>query len=315
MNLKEQIRGGILGLAVGDALGVPVEFHSRDQLKENPVVDMREFGSHFQPRGFWSDDSSLTFCLMESMSQGYSAEDVGRRFVRYLREGYWTPNGSMFDIGRGTLDSIKRMEQGCHPETAGGMDEQENGNGSLMRILPAVFYARKYKDLSERYYFLKRISSLTHMHFRSVFACFVYGEFILELMQTDDKFKAFQTSVQTARRFAEENEFNPYEIAFFERILNEGIHREPEESIKSSGYVIDTIEACYWAFLTTNSSKEALLKVVNLGRDTDTVAAITGTMCGVFYGADSFPQEWLNSLARLNDIEELIDRFHEKITT
>lgn len=309
---KDNIRGGILGLVVGDALGVPVEFHSRDQLKRFPVTDMQEFGSHHQPMGSWSDDSSLTFCLMESIAEGLDFDVLGKKFVKYLDQGYWTPGGSMFDIGRGTLDAIQRMKKGCTPVTAGGMNEMENGNGSLMRILPMVFYV---KDLEpeKQYELISKASSLTHMHFRSVFACFLYAQFVYELMKCESKMEAYENTIAFVKSYVEEKGFNLYEVAYFEPILNGKIHLLEEDMIKSSGYVIHTIEACFWSFLTTDSMEEALLKSVNLGRDTDTVAAITGSLCGVFYGAESIPPHWLNVIRKLEDIELLIMKFSDKV--
>jgi ADP-ribosyl-[dinitrogen reductase] hydrolase len=134
---KETIESALLGLAVGDALGVPVEFKSRHTLSAVPVTEMIGFGTHSQPPGTWSDDSALAFCLAESLCKGYDLNDLARRFVNWCEWGYWAArNAEVFDIGNATRLAIRRLDLGISPVEAGGREEHSNGNGSLMRILP-----------------------------------------------------------------------------------------------------------------------------------------------------------------------------------
>ena len=148
--MKKKIEKTFLGLAIGDALGVPVEFKSRFELQQNPVKTMREFGSHHQPRGTWSDDSSLTFCLAESLCKGYNTKAIAANFVRWYSENYWTAHGEVFDIGITTSKAINSFAKGTPPTLAGGTGEFDNGNGSLMRISPLVFYI-KDMPIEERF--------------------------------------------------------------------------------------------------------------------------------------------------------------------
>jgi ADP-ribosylglycohydrolase len=137
--------GALWGALVGDALGVPVEFQSRGAVQKNPVTGMRGFGTHNQPPGTWSDDSSLMLCTVDSLvsCDCFDSEDLGDRFVRWKAKGYWTPQGRVFDIGIATAESLSRIAMGVPPEEAGGIDEYSNGNGSLMRILPiALWFSR-----------------------------------------------------------------------------------------------------------------------------------------------------------------------------
>ena len=124
----------LLGLAVGDALGVPVEFRSRNAIKNDPVTDMRGNGTHNQPAGTWSDDSSLAFCLAEALTTEFDLNIVAKNFIRWYENAWWTPHGSVFDIGITTRKAIRELMIGQKPELAGGFDENSNGNGSLMRI-------------------------------------------------------------------------------------------------------------------------------------------------------------------------------------
>jgi ADP-ribosylglycohydrolase len=134
------ITGGIYGLCVGDALGVPVEFAARDELEKDPVTDMRGYGTYNMPPGTWSDDTSLTLCLLESLAQGLDYADIMQRFYSWLFESAYTPHGHTFDCGKTTMEAIYRFARGTEPVLCGGAAETDNGNGSLMRILPLAFY-------------------------------------------------------------------------------------------------------------------------------------------------------------------------------
>jgi ADP-ribosylglycohydrolase len=178
---RNYLKDIIYGVCVGDALGVPVEFDSRENLKKNPVKNMREGGIHEQQRGTWSDDSSLTLCLAESIIEGYNLQNLASKFIAWEQEAYWTARGEVFDIGNTTRQSIEYLKRGIDPSLSGGNQEIDNGNGSLMRILPLVILT---KDLTihERFNLVKEVSSITHAHNRSVIACFYYLEFALEII-------------------------------------------------------------------------------------------------------------------------------------
>ena len=145
-SLLEAARAALLGLAVGDALGVPVEFQPRTARRQDPVTGMRAYGTYRQPAGTWSDDSSLTFCLAETLARpgGRNGEpdlaDFARRSINWLYQSYWTATGETFDVGNATRAAIDRLQRGTTPTAAGPRSEFDNGNGALMRILPLVFH-------------------------------------------------------------------------------------------------------------------------------------------------------------------------------
>lgn len=291
----------LIGTAVGDALGVPVEFQQREMLKANPLTNMREYGSHNQPKGTWSDDTSLMLCLAESMVEGLDINKLSQKFIAWKNDNLWTPHGWVFDIGIGTRIAIERLEDGISPELAGGFDEMDNGNGSLMRILPLVLHIKDL-DIEQRYEWTKKVSSITHGHVRSVMACFYYLEFARKIIAGKDKFQAYKELQSEVTMYFESRKINPLEIQKFSRLLFEDISKVEEDNIKSSGYVLDTLEASVWCLLTTNSYKEAVLKAVNLGNDTDTTGAVTGGLTGLLYGVEQIPQEWLQVISRKEDI-------------
>lgn len=310
--ITNKIKSALFGLVVGDALGVPVEFQDRKTLKRFPVTNMRENGSHAQLAGTWSDDSSLTFCLADSLCKKYNLEDIATKFLQWKNAEIWTPHGSVFDIGIATRQAIHRIAQGEQPSLCGGFDEEDNGNGSLMRILPIAFYLQNESDIKIIYQTVKEVSSITHAHFRSVFACFIYIIFTLELLKNEDKFVGYSKTKSIINKFIDNNKFNKKEIQLFDRILQSNIYELNEDEIYSSGYVLHSLEASLWCILNSNSYEDTVLKAVNLGEDTDTTAAIAGGLAGLIYGYDEIPIEWINVLARKKDITELCNKLDKK---
>ncbi|MFW0717368.1 ADP-ribosylglycohydrolase family protein [Pedobacter sp. N23S346] len=305
------VQSALFGLAIGDALGVPVEFQSRAYLTQNPVEKMKGYGTHHQPVGTWSDDSSLTFCLAESLCNGYNLEDIARKFLKWYNADLWTPHGKVFDIGIATSKAINKIANGTDPVLCGGNNETDNGNGSLMRILPMLFYLRNEDNLQVIFEKVEEVSSITHAHFRSVFACFIYIVYGLELLKGCDKRAAYQNMQGRVKKFIAQNAFEPKEINLFDRILQRDIATVPEHEIYSSGYVLHSLEASLWCVLTTQTYKDAVLKAVNLGEDTDTTAVIAGGLAGLIYGFESIPQEWIEVLVKRTEIENLCEQLEQ----
>lgn len=304
------IHSAMFGLVVGDALGVPVEFKSRNFLKKFPVKDMLAYGVHHQPLGTWSDDSSLMLCLAESLCYGYDLNDISQKFLQWFNAQVWTPHGEVFDIGIATTEAIKMIEQGTEPVLCGGASEMDNGNGSLMRILPLLFYLKDEKDLKIVFKSVKEVSSITHAHFRSVFSCFIYIIYGLALLKGIDKREAYGNMQLTLKDFIADNDFEQKEIDLFKRILIDDISAVSENDIYSSGYVLHSLEASLWSILTTGSYKDAVLKSVNLGDDTDTTGAITGGLAGLIYGLESIPKNWIDSIVKKDEIENICEKMN-----
>ncbi|MDZ7960489.1 MAG: ADP-ribosylglycohydrolase family protein [Aulosira sp. DedQUE10] len=298
---------GLMGLCVGDALGVPVEFTSRAERVQSPVTTMQGYGTWNQPPGTWSDDSSLTFCLAESLCRGYSLDAIANSFWRWYKAAYWTPRGQLFDIGNTTHAAIMRLKQGILPREAGGKIENTNGNGSLMRILPMA-YCHKILTFSELISRVHDVSAITHAHARSLMACGIYISIAVALLEGADPQAAYLQSLNKLETIYSLREYL-LEKPHFARIYSGEIGKLPVQEINSGGYVIDTLEASLWCLLNTSSYSEAVLKAVNLGGDTDTTAAVTGGLAGIYYGMEKIPQEWMNQIARKQDIINLATRF------
>ncbi len=305
---SNKVLDGLFGLCVGDALGVPVEFVSREKLKKNPVKDMIGYGAYNQPPGTWSDDSSLALCLAESLCKGFNLNDIAQKFCNFLYKNLWTPWGKVFDAGITTRIAIGNLQKGVNPVLAGGRAEKDNGNGSLMRILPVAFYVKNLSS-NERFKVIAQVSSLTHGHMRSIIACSIYVEFAVNILKGQDKEEAYENMKDTILDHYETEE---KELEFFSRTLKDDIASFPEEEIYSTGYVVDTLEASLWCFLNTDSYKDAVLKAVNLGNDSDTTGAVTGGLAGLCYGFENIPEEWREMIARKQHITELAEELNKK---
>ena len=307
----KKILDGIIGFAIGDALGVPAEFKSRNELKINPIVDMIEGGAHNQEKGTFSDDTSMTLATMDSIisKKVIDTEDLAKKFVDWYRKSEYTATGKIFDIGDTTRQALAKFELKIDKAVnCGGVGEYDNGNGSLMRLLPIVYYIyyKKIDNEIKIYNIVKEVSSITHAHEISVLGCYIYTRYCLLLLEGNDKFEAYKKLQQLNYSMFSKNTFNRYE-----RILIGNILSESEDDISSSGYVVSTLEAVMWLFLNSNDYNSTILKAVNLGNDTDTIAAITGSLLGIYYGLDSINDKWRLSLKKYDYIIDLCKKFEE----
>ena len=308
MTLKDRKLGGLWGSVIGDALGVPVEFSPRERRGEDPVKDMRGFGQYNQPPGSWSDDSSMLLCTVEALcDKEYNAELLAKLFLAWRDNGYMTPHGNCFDIGIATSKALSRYKNGVPAEKAGGTDEVDNGNGSLMRILPV---ALRYSEvpMPEMLFMAHEISAITHRHPRSQMACGLYCCMAKGLLNNMTPLQAYRYMIEQGQHFYNSAPFN-IEFPHFSRILTGELTDLPITDIKSKGYVIYTLEASIWCLLNSKSFDEAVLKAVNLGDDTDTNGAVTGGLAGIYYGISSVPQQWINDIVCNDDIEKLLQTF------
>jgi ADP-ribosyl-[dinitrogen reductase] hydrolase len=309
MELSQKIRSALYGSIVGDALGVPVESLSRKELSLRTVKSMFGYGRYNLPAGTWSDDSSMILCTMDTLCNGYNIDALGEMFRRWLFNGEWTPYGYAFDVGLTTYMAIETINHnGITARTSGRMTEDDNGNGSLMRILPAAIWFHKLEVES----FLTRIheiSAITHGHPRTLVGCGIYSLLVRELLQTDDKQAALKAAVNQSFEFYNAYDGFKNELKHFSRILSGQLPFLQESDINSSGYIVDTLEASIWCFLRFEEIRSIVIAGVNLGIDTDTTGSIAGGLGGLVYGLDSIPGEWLTALAQKNKIDLLIDRF------
>lgn len=315
--MERMVRSCIIGAAIGDALGVPFEFKSREIMDNNPATTMIGRGTHNQPIGTWSDDTSMILATMDAMILGLDYNSIMRNFSLWLYDAEFTPSGLVFDVGRTTDYAISRYKRVNTPAIECGDDnEKANGNGSLMRIAPFALYCylknKKCVIDEKTSIVIHQGSSLTHSHPRSQIACGIYSSIVFALLKEQEKRSIYKGLKKAYKFYSCQNKYEN-ELKCFNILFENGFEKFESSLIKSTGYVVDSLEAAVWCALTTNSYEESVLKAVNLGGDTDTIASITGGITGLLYGIESIPNEWKENLLRLDYIEDLCNSFAKAI--
>jgi ADP-ribosyl-[dinitrogen reductase] hydrolase len=288
--------GALLGLAVGDAVGAAVEFMPRGTF--DPVVDMTGGGRWNLKAGYWTDDTSMALCLAESLlAEGFDPKDQIKRYTRWYREGYLSSTGECFDIGNTVKEALERFEE-TDEAFSGSTNPRRAGNGSIMRLAPAVLYGAPHRDRVER--FSIDSSRTTHGAAECLEACRLLGVMILAALQGRSKEEIlFEHGVA---------KLNCDSIA----CIGRGEYREKSrDAILGTGYVVPSLEAALWSFWSTESFKEAILAAANLGDDADTTAAICGQVAGAYYGAGAIPESWLKQLVMRDEMEALAVKLME----
>jgi len=305
-----KIKDSLYSFVVGDALGVPVEFRSRDLLKENPVTEMLE--SYRAPEGSWSDDTSMTLATMDSIikTKTIYCNDMANRFCAWFNNSEYTATGLSFDIGWTTRCALNEYQQNKRDATKCGLtDIKNNGNGSLMRMLPIVFYCYYTQPgNNEIFEIVKNTSSITHAHEISIMGCYIYVHYLINLLHGKDKKESYEI-IQKLDYSMFKNETQEV----YNRIIKNDISALDENDIKSNGYVVSTLEACLWTVLKNNNLRDTILAAVNLGHDADTVGAITGSIAGIIYSYDDIPKSWIEKLKNKEYLDKIIVDFYNSL--
>ncbi len=313
MPVRNIWKDGVFGVVTGDALGCPVQFESREEVAEHPVTGMRGQGTFNLPAGSWTDDSSLTLALLDSICEtgALVPEHIMGNFAAWLDEEKFIPYGYAYDIGTGTMRAIENYKLVPDPELCGGRDAWNNGNGSLMRIMPACLYCcAKGMEEEEAVRTVHLIGSLTHGHIRAKIACGLYWFMIREVLNgTGSLAERLQGGLDKGFAFYDRDPEIRTEVDRYRRLRDLAVFAQvPAAEIRGSGYVVDTLEAAVWSLITTDSFREALLKAVNLGEDTDTVGAIAGGLAALYCGYEAIPSDWISELKRKEWIEKLCEK-------
>jgi ADP-ribosylglycohydrolase len=304
------VKDSLYGFIVGDAMGVPVEFEDREKLINKPVTSMLGYGSHDVEAGVYSDDTSMTLATMDSIIKQngiINYNDIADKFCNWVNNNEYTATNKIFDIGMTTKYAlIKYFNNKIDATMCGGTNINENGNGSLMRMLPIALYCfyKNIKDDNEIFTLVKNLSSITHAHDISILGCYIYVRYVISLLETKNKISSYHFIKKLDySMFIEEVKLE------YSRILFSDISTLNINDINSSGYVVDTLEAVFWIILNCSSYNESIIGAINLGGDTDTIGAITGSIAGILYGYDNISKRWISKLKNKDYIDEIIIKF------
>lgn len=321
MNKKQITTSALLGLAVGDAFGVPYEFMHREEVRKRSTKNMegcdtnpRDLGmwSECVPAGAWSDDTSMTIAAMDSIvDSGGNIDycDIMRRFSLWWNKGDYTPFGFPFGLGGTCSRALTNYSKGVPALECGPKQITDNGNGSLMRILPFSLYCiLNNLTMPETVKLIDNASSLTHGHEISKLGCLIFTVFLKELIERDNVREAWE-----AARKVNYSEYYPRTaINAYAGLRSPAFYDADDSCINESGYVVDTLTAAVYAMLHGSDYESSIMIALNLGYDTDTTCAITGALAGAFYG--NIPERWLNRLLKRGWLETLADRFSACLT-
>lgn len=303
------IKNVIYGVAIGDALGMPHQFKPRNSFMTHPVTNMTGFGAFNLPAGTWSDDTSMTLAALDSLNDGLNYPKMMENFVRWIENGAYTPTGYAFDIGKGTQDAISAFQKGTPPLSSGSTDETNNGNGALMRLTPiALYLAVSPHSESSTFEIIRNFTRLTHGHSRSIVASGILTNIMLQVINHPKRpiLENLTNGINQARRYYDRKPVYQAELHYFSRLFNLAqLSDMSQSSIKSSGYVVDTLESVCWCLLTEPNSSKCLLKAVNLGDDTDTIASILGGLLSM-NTQTNFPIDWQRQLQGQNQLNTII---------
>lgn len=298
MKTEDRLRGGLVGMLVGDALGVPYEFTRSCEIPHFDLIEMTPpdgfHPAHHVPAGTWSDDGAQALCLLASLLEcGHlNTHDLGQRFVAWYERGYMAVDNKVFDVGNQTVKALGRIQKGVRPESAGGTAVKDNGNGSLMRVLPLALWhqgsdAQLVADAM-------RQSSLTHGHEQAKVTCALYCMWARGILEgTLDLEPAIE---RTAAHL------NPFELDN----LNAVVAHRPTGHEWGSGYVLDSFASAREA-LKQPDYESVVKKAIAFGRDTDTTACIAGGLAGLIHGESGIPARWRTALRGRDLLNPLMD--------
>lgn len=308
ITLEDRIRGGIVGLLVGDALGVPYEFHPKQEI---PQIEEIEFeppdwfhrAHSGVPIGTYSDDGAQALCLLASLLDcgKFNVDDFAKGLVDWLKNGFMAIDGIVFDIGIQTQRAILNLRKGFLPLTAGPSEESKNGNGSLMRILPLALWHQgsDLKLIADAF----DQSAVTHGHLRSKLCCALYCLWARRILQNIEN--PWNSAVEKMREIFTDGTIE--RIEFEEKIRPDDLFE-----VNGSGYVLDSLFSAKWANARPNF-EETVKAAISLGNDTDTTACIAGGIAGLKFGLSGIPQRWRDNLRGKEIYEPLLDKLIESV--
>lgn len=294
--VQDRKRGCMYGLAIGDALGAAVEFRMPGEFA--PVTGYRGLGPHGLLAGQWTDDTSMALALAHSISNYWSKEDQLQKYVEWFEQGKYSVNGRCFDIGNTTRYALYAFTDSGR--TVADDDPANSGNGSIMRLAPVAIKYLRSLDLGN---YLIESSETTHASRQCKAACLALGEILAHLMMGHEKDKTLENMAGLFSTFC-----FTWDIEHEPLIQNvlDGSYKSGE-GIDGSGWVVKSLEAALWAFYTSNSFEETVLKAVNLGNDSDTTGAVAGQLAGAYWGYSGIPQHLIDGLDRKDMIDQYLD--------
>ncbi len=305
-----RVKEGIIGCAIADALGTITKNQDRNYLLEHPVLKMGPCIKKGLPKGTWGDSTSLMLAVTSAITKkGLNYDYIAENCVSWFTSNKFCAVNESFGIGKTTLKSLIRFTQREHKAyDCGESSINDNGNSSLKMMLPLIYYFHANKESKEKTYdAIKKLCSITHRHEISICACYIYVHYLLFLLNGNNKYAAIK-KIKTI----DYSMFSNNTLKFFSRILVGNIYELDIDEIKSSSFVVDTLECVLWCFIKSDNYKDCIIATTNIGGDTSAIGALAGAIAGIYYGTNKIPKDWYENVRKkdyLIDISEKYERY------
>ncbi len=315
---QDRIAGGLYGLLIGDALGVPYEFYEAEKLPPCDEIEMippAGFRKTYEnvAAGTWSDDGAQALCLFQSLldQNGFCLEDFSDRVLSWYEDGVWAVGGEVFDVGIQTAYALRGYKNGLLPEECGMLNPDGKGNGALMRVLPLVLWhsvhgspdkEQRTKELVEDAH---RQCLITHGHVCNQVCCALYCLAAQKLLEGLEAHEAIEAGLGALRRSYQD-------LPEYEQELEWSIRPDQTWEGTGTGYVVDCLRSAFMIFLQASDYEDGVKRAVLLGNDTDTTACVAGGLLGIRYGVQGIPDRWMSMLREREKADELLKRCLER---
>ena len=309
----DRIAGGLYGLLVGDALGVPYEFYAAENLPSYEEIEMippSGFHKTYQTvqAGTWSDDGAQALCLLDSLlsRKHFSLSDFSDKLLSWYEDGVWAVDGEVFDVGIQTANALRGYKNRMAPEECGMLNPDGKGNGALMRVLPLTLWHSVYgspeKERRDRELVqdAHKQCLITHGHICNQVCCALYCLVAEALMDSLDAHGAIETGLDILRKIYQD-------MPEYEQELEWSIRPNLPWEGTGTGYVVDCLRSAFRILEQASGYEDGVKRAVLLGNDTDTTACVTGGLLGILYGVQGIPDRWLSMLRKREKAEALLE--------
>lgn len=337
LKYQDKARGMLVGLAVGDALGAPVEF--LPDPSDTYIAEMGDKISHFHenyraPKGVWTDDTEMALCIADSLlvKNGYDSYDLMQRFTAWADEGYRTYDGKMAtDIGGQTLRAIRDFEK--HPVITAHDTTGSAGNGAIMRLAPIIiantFPDKQYPTLQDGFTKGNLVidpKDDTSEYIEQKDIELTIDMAVLSCCETHNSTAAEATTAMFATmlycalhglpknhiaaycsRWIRSEDHGQFWLENIDSLIGRALEQDGAKLHNLGGYVVDTFAIALWGLMNFDNFKDGMLAVIRLGGDTDTNAACYGQLAGAYYGYQAIPKEWRDGVYLSGELVKIAD--------
>ena len=290
-----EFREGLLGLAVGDALGIPLVNKSREELLHSPVTGMIGNGSFGLP-------TEVTLAVKESLDKhGHLTKESIMNRLYDVSCGVYSVSREKTTLGKITLRALERYRDGLDIDKCGIIDLNENGSGALIMMYPIAYYAYKNKlQEKEIYELVKEFTCITHNHEINIIGCYIYTMYLVFLLRGKDKYASLSMLQCVDFSF-----FKTEYLQLYYRILKTSLKEVNIDNIRTDGFIVYIVEAAFYVLLNSENYSQSILGAINLGGKTNIVSSMVGCMASILYGEDDIPDNWVAQLRG----KDILDKF------